>query len=103
MEELCKRCLLYEAGGRAAYTQVQAYLETVPPEELASPTVPEQSPKPMLSLRPADRRYVSQMRLLCGGTRSTERQYLPPYRGAECGDERRLERIQVGFFYGLIV
>ena len=39
MEELCKRCLLYEAGERAAYTQVQAYLETVPPEELASPTV----------------------------------------------------------------
>lgn len=39
MEELCKRCLLNEAGERAAYTQVQAYLETVPPEELASPTV----------------------------------------------------------------
>lgn len=39
MEELCKRCLLYEAGERAVYTQVQAYLETVPPEELASPTV----------------------------------------------------------------
>lgn len=39
MSDLCKRCLLYEAGERAAYTQVQAYLDTVPPDELASPTV----------------------------------------------------------------
>ncbi len=39
MGDLCKRCLLYEAGERAAYTQVQAYLDTVPSDELASPTV----------------------------------------------------------------
>lgn len=39
MRDLCKRCLLYEAGERAAYTQVQAYLETVSPDELASPAV----------------------------------------------------------------
>ena len=36
MSDLCKRCLLYEAGETAAYTQVQAYLETIPPEERAT-------------------------------------------------------------------
>lgn len=39
MGDLCKRCLLYEAGEKAAYTQVQAYLDTVPTEELASPAM----------------------------------------------------------------
>lgn len=100
MEELCKRCLLYEAGERAAYTQVQAYLETVPPEELASPTVPEQSPKPMPSLRPTDRRYVSQMRLLCRGSRSTERQYLPPYRGQNVVMNADLNEFRSAFSMG---
>ena len=35
----CKRCLLFEARERAAYTQVQAYLDTIPADELATPAV----------------------------------------------------------------
>ena len=96
MEELCKRCLLYEAGERAAYTQVQAYLETVPPEELASPTVRNSR---LSQCRHCDQ-LIAGMCRKCGcyvEVRAALKQR------AECGDERRLERIQVGFFYGLIV
>lgn len=98
MEELCKRCLLYEAGERAAYTQVQAYLETVPPEELASPTVRNSR---LDQCRHCDQ-LIAGMCRKCGcyvEVRAALKDSTCPH----CGDERRLERIQVGFFYGLIV
>lgn len=100
MEELCKRCLLYEAGERAAYTQVQAYLETVPPEELASPTVRNSR---LSQCRHCDQ-LIAGMCRKCGcyveGSRSTERQYLPPYRGQNVVMNADLNEFRSAFSMG---
>ena len=33
MDNVCKRCLLFEAGEKVTYSQIMAYLETVPVDE----------------------------------------------------------------------